>query len=149
MEQRDHKITSSNLIQSKKNELILVKLEAQLFEYMRKHPELTPDPPVPPPGEFQKIMEELNKRGKKLVVRRQLIMWHRGGRLIKLLHKPLLVAMLAAVLLMGSNVELPLKKRTDFNQIQRTIVRNIIYNGISSQPMYNVDEVTMSGFKID
>lgn len=132
MEQRDHNITSSIIKQSKKNEVVLVKLEAQLLEYMQKHPELTPDPPVPPPGEFQKIMEELNKRGKKLVIRRQLIMWHRGFKLIQLLQKPLLIAMLAMILLVGSNKDLPIKKTSDFNQIQRTIVRNIIYNGLSS-----------------
>ncbi|WP_206426682.1 hypothetical protein [Clostridium sp. E02] len=139
MEHREHKKTSFILKQFKKNEVVLVKLEAQLLEYMQKHPELIPDPPVAPPGEFQKIMEEFNKREKKLVVRRQLIIRNWGFKLLQLLQKPLLVAMLAIIWLMGSNEYRPIKKASHFNQVQRTIVRNIIYNGLSSQPIYNAD----------
>ena len=41
---------------------------------MQEHPEITPDdePIEAPPGDFQKIMEEMNKRGIEPAVRKQL-----------------------------------------------------------------------------
>lgn len=48
--------------------------DARLLDFMQEHPEITPDdePLEAPPREFQKIMEEMNKRGIKPAVRRQL-----------------------------------------------------------------------------
>lgn len=133
MEQKKHKRSSSILKQSKKDEVVLVKFEARLLEYMQNHPELAPDAVIPPPDEFQKIMDGLNKRGKKLVVRRQLILRYQARRLIRFLHNPLLITMLAMVLLMESNKVMTVKKPSDFNQIQRTIVRNMIYKGLAKE----------------
>ena len=48
--------------------------DARLFDFMQEHLEITPDdePIEAPPGDFQKIMEEMNKRGIEPAVRKQL-----------------------------------------------------------------------------
>ena len=55
-----------------------VRMDARLLDYMQEHPEIGSDEEhKSPPGEFQKIMEEMERRGIKLAVKRQLklIMW--------------------------------------------------------------------------
>lgn len=51
-----------------------VRIDARLLDFMQEHPEIAPDsvPPGAPPGEFQKIMEEMERRGIKPAVKRQL-----------------------------------------------------------------------------
>ncbi|MDK2967792.1 MULTISPECIES: hypothetical protein [Lacrimispora] len=73
------------------NQISKEKLEAHLLDYMLKHPELTPDVPAPPTDEFQKIMAELDKRGTKTIVRRQLIILHFCNFIIYCIHKPVLI----------------------------------------------------------
>ncbi|MFT4004481.1 MAG: hypothetical protein QM683_02035 [Lacrimispora sp.] len=80
------------------------KLEAHLLDYMQKHPELTPDPPSPPQGEFQKIMESLDKRGSRTVVRKQLKALYFGRRVFQLIQKPLMILMVVLVLLAASSM---------------------------------------------
>lgn len=80
------------------------KLEAHLLDYMQKHPELTPDPPSPPQGEFRKIMEGLDRRGSKTVVRKQLKALYFCRRVFQLLQKPLMILMVVLVLLAASSM---------------------------------------------
>ncbi|ADL02794.1 hypothetical protein Closa_0151 [[Clostridium] saccharolyticum WM1] len=90
------------------------KLEAHLLDYMQKHPELTPEPPSPPPGEFQKIMAELNRRGAKTVVRKQLKVLRYGHRFVNSLQKPLLVVMVVLIILAASAIGASAKKANDY-----------------------------------
>lgn len=89
------------------------KLEAHLLDYMQEHPELTPEPPSPPPGEFQKIMSELNRRGQETVVKKQLRILHCGNRLVNVLQKPLLIIMLVLIILAASSIGASAKKAHD------------------------------------
>ena len=48
-------------------------MDARLFDFMQEHPEITSDGDLEaPPGEFQKIMDEMERRGIKPAVKRQL-----------------------------------------------------------------------------
>ena len=50
-----------------------VRMDAQLLDFMQEHPEIVPDRNLEaPPGELQKIMEEMERRGIKPAVKRQL-----------------------------------------------------------------------------
>jgi hypothetical protein len=82
----------------KKNRASEEKLEAYLLEYMQKHPELTPEPPSPPPGEFQLIIEEMKRRGSTTVLAKQLKLLDKYRRLVYYLHKPFMVSMVICVI---------------------------------------------------
>lgn len=90
------------------------KLEAHLLDYMQEHPELTPEPPSPPPGEFQKIMEELNRRGTETVVGKQLKMLYGGHRLVNSIQKPFLIVMVVLIILAASAIGSSAKKAHDY-----------------------------------
>lgn len=50
-----------------------VRMDARLLDFMQEHPEIASDRDFEaPPGEFQKIMEEMERRGIKPAVKRQL-----------------------------------------------------------------------------
>lgn len=50
-----------------------VRRDARLLDFMQEHPEIASDGDLEaPPGEFQKIMEEMERRGIKPAVKRQL-----------------------------------------------------------------------------
>lgn len=50
-----------------------VRMDARLLDFMQEHPEIVPDGNLEaPPGELQKILEEMERRGIKPAVKRQL-----------------------------------------------------------------------------
>lgn len=50
-----------------------VRMDARLLDFMQEHPEIASDGDLEaPPGELQKIMEEMERRGIKPAVKRQL-----------------------------------------------------------------------------
>lgn len=50
-----------------------VRMDARLFDFIQEHPEIASDGDLEaPPGEFQKIMDEMERRGIKPAVKRQL-----------------------------------------------------------------------------
>ena len=51
-----------------------VRRDARLLDFMQEHPEIAPDSDLleAPPGELQKILAEMDKRGIKPAVKRQL-----------------------------------------------------------------------------
>ncbi len=105
------------------------KLEAHLLDYMQKHPELTPEPPSPPPGEFQKIMAELDKRGSRTVVRRQLRTLHYGHRLVNFLQKPLMIIMVLLVIITVSSIGMSARKAYDYRmRVRKAGEIGIIWN---------------------
>jgi hypothetical protein len=99
MEQgRDDHNKCSILKCNKKSKASQEKMEAYLLDYMQQHPEITPDPPSPPPGEFQTIMEEMKRRGATTVLNRQLKLRSKYRRLVYYLHKPFMVSMVICVI---------------------------------------------------
>lgn len=101
------------------------KLEAHLLDYMQKHPELTPEPPAPPPEEFQKIMGELNKRGSRMVVRQQLKILYYGHRFVNYLQKPMIISMVLFVIISGATIGASAKKAYDYQLRGRTKAEKI------------------------
>lgn len=99
MEQgRDNHNKCSILKCNKKSKASKEKMEAYLLDYMQQHPEITPDPPSPPPGEFQTIMAEMRRRGATTVLNRQLKLRSKYRRLVYYLHKPFMVSMVICVI---------------------------------------------------
>ena len=50
-----------------------VRMDARLLDFMQEHPEIASDGDLEaPPGELQKIMEEMERRGIKPAIKRQL-----------------------------------------------------------------------------
>ncbi|GEM_PF-664388 len=86
------------------------KLEAHLLDYMQEHPELTPEPPSPPPGEFQTIMAELDRRGTETVIGKQLRVLYYGHRLVNSIQKPFLIVMVVLIILAASAIGASAKK---------------------------------------
>ena len=112
-EERNHGKKHTILKRIKYYTLSQEKLEAHLLDYMQKHPELTPEPPSPPPGEFQKIMAELNRRGAETVVKKQLKVLYSGHRFVNTLQKPLLILMVVLIVLAASAIGASAKKVSD------------------------------------
>lgn len=105
MEQgRDYHNICSIFKRLKKNKASEERIEAYLLEYMQKHPELTPEPPSPPPGEFQIIMEEMNRRGSTTVLTKQLKLIEKYRRIVYYLHKPFMVSMVICVILSVTSI---------------------------------------------
>lgn len=105
MEQRrDYHNICSIFKRLKKNKASEERLEAYLLEYMRKHPEITPEPPSPPPGEFQLIMEEMNRRGSTTVLTKQLKLIDKYRRIVYYLQKPFMVSMVICVILSVTSI---------------------------------------------
>jgi len=62
-----------------------VRMDARLLDYMQEHPEIAPysDPPEAPLGEIQKILIEMEQRGIKPAIKRQLKWKHLLEKLFK------------------------------------------------------------------
>ncbi len=112
--ERNHGKKYSILKRIKNNLSSQEKLEAHLLDYMQEHQELTPEPPTPPPGEFQKIMEELNRRGTETVVGKQLRILYYGHRLVNSIQKPFLIVMVVLIILAASAIGASAKKAYDY-----------------------------------
>lgn len=82
------------------------KMEASLFDYMQAHPELIPDPPLAPPDEFQKIMEEMYKRGKKIRIHEQIKKRNYARNMIYFLQKPFILFMVTGILLAAASMSM-------------------------------------------
>lgn len=120
------------------------KLEAHLIDYMQKHPELTPEPPAPPPGEFQKIMAELDKRGTRTVVRKQLRVLYYGHRIVNFLQKPFMIAMVVLVILTASSIGVSAKKAYDYRAREKAAGEiGIVWNN-DRYVLSSVDGITQA-----
>lgn len=61
-----------------------VRMDARLLDYMQEHPEIASDGDLEaPPGELQRIMEEMERRGIKPAVKRQIKWKQRLQKLFK------------------------------------------------------------------
>lgn len=82
-----------------KRELLRKNLTSRLLENMQRYTELPSSFPAPPEGEFNKIMEELNRRKKVTTVRKQLKILYLGYSVFFILQKPLMILMVVLMLL--------------------------------------------------
>lgn len=101
------------------------KKEALLFDYMQKHPELTPAPPTPPAGEFQKIMVELEKRDSESVVKKRFRKLSFVRPLAQMVQKPTMIALALLLLLGYISVGMSAKKAYDYRLRQREAYQSI------------------------
>lgn len=107
MEQKKKRLKKCSILGKNKSNRTLI-------DYMQKHPELTPVTPSPPPDEFQKIMAEMDRRGVKCLLRRQLSVLHYCRRLAYHVHKPFLLSMVVCVLLAATSIHLSSEKANQY-----------------------------------
>lgn len=82
-----------------KRELLRKNLTSQLPGNIQRYTELPSSFPPPPEGEFDKIMEELNRREKVTVVGKQLKVLYLGYSIFSIAQKPLMILMVLLILL--------------------------------------------------
>lgn len=82
-----------------RRELLRKSLTSQPPENVQRYTELPSSFPAPPEGEFNKIMEELNRRKKVTVVRKQLRILYLGYSILPIVQKPLMILMMVLILL--------------------------------------------------
>lgn len=119
------------------------KSEACFLDYMREHTELTPEPPSPPPDEFQKIMAEINRRGVETVISRQLKVLYYVQKFRKSIQKPMLILM-AALILLASVMGGSAKNAHNYRMRERYGGRSIKV-GMVSKTYVSADALAASG----
>ena len=89
-----------------------VRMDARLLDFMQEHPEIAPDSDLleAPPGEFQKILAEMDKRGIKPAVKRQVKLKNSLTNAGRYMHRPAFVALLVVLIIGGSSVGTSAKK---------------------------------------
>lgn len=105
-----------------------VRLDARLLDFMQEHPELTPnsEPLEAPPSEFQKILTEMNERGIKPAVKKQIKVKRCFVQAGKWMQKPVFVALLVVLFLGGTSAGVSAKKAYDYRVREREVGRSDI-----------------------
>lgn len=98
-----------------------VRMDARLLDFMQEHPEIAPDSDLleAPPGEFQKILAEMDKRGIKPAVKRQVKLKNSLTNAGRYMHRPAFVALLVVLIIGGSSVGTSAKKAYDYRMRER------------------------------
>lgn len=98
-----------------------VRMDARLLDFMQEHPEIAPDsdPLEAPPDEFQKILDEMEKRGIKPAVKRQIKVKTRLSQAGNYMRKPAFVALLVVLIVGGTSVGTSAKKAYDYRMRER------------------------------
>lgn len=96
-------------------------MDARLLDFMQEHPEIAPDsdPLEAPPDEFQKILDEMEKRGIKPAVKRQIKVKTRLSQAGNYMRKPAFVALLVVLIVGGTSVGTSAKKAYDYRMRER------------------------------
>lgn len=108
-----------------------IRLDARLLEFMQDHPEITPDsdPIEAPPGEFEKIMAEMNARGIKPAIRRELAVRKYFKQAGRYMQRPAFVALLVVLILGGTSAGVSAKKAYDYRiKVREAGKSNIVWN---------------------
>lgn len=108
-----------------------VRMDARLLDFMQEHPEIAPDsdPPEAPPGEFQKILAEMDKRGIKPAVKRQVKLKNSLTNAGRYMHRPAFVALLVVLIIGGTSVGTSAKKAYDYRIREKGEGKNdIVWN---------------------
>lgn len=105
-----------------------VRMDARLLDFMQEHPEIAPDsdPLEAPPDEFQKILDEMEKRGIKPAVKRQIKVKTRLSQAGNYMRKPAFVALLVVLIVGGTSVGTSAKKAYDYRMKEEEIGKNVI-----------------------
>lgn len=108
-----------------------VRMDARLLDFMQEHPEIAPDSDLleAPPGEFQKILAEMDKRGIKPAVKRQVKLKNSLTNAGRYVHRPAFVALLVVLIIGGTSVGTSAKKAYDY-RVRETAAgkSNIVWN---------------------
>lgn len=120
-----------------------IRLDARLLEFMQDHPEITPDsdPIEAPPGEFEKIMAEMNARGIKPAIRRELAVRKYFKQAGRYMQRPAFVALLVVLILGGTSAGVSAKKAYDYRMRERRVGKSDI--------VWNNDEYVLTEDGID
>ena len=108
-----------------------VRMDARLLDFMQEHPEIAPDsdPLEAPPDEFQKILDEMEKRGIKPAVKRQIKVKTRLSQAGNYMRKPAFVALLVVLIVGGTSVGTSAKKAYDYRMRERSVGKsNLVWN---------------------
>ena len=108
-----------------------VRMDARLLDFMQEHPEIAPDsdPLEAPPDEFQKILDEMEKRGIKPAVKRQIKVKTRLSQAGNYMRKPAFVALLLVLIVGGTSVGTSAKKAYDYRMRERSVGKsNLVWN---------------------
>ena len=108
-----------------------VRMDARLLDFMREHPEIAPDsdPPEAPPGEFQKILAEMDKRGIKPAIKRQVKLKNSLTNAGRYMHRPAFVALLVVLIIGGTSVGTSAKKAYNYRMRERDSGKsNLVWN---------------------
>jgi hypothetical protein len=116
-----------------------VRMDARLLDFMQEHPEIAPDSDLleAPPGEFQKILAEMDKRGIKPAVKRQVKLKNSLTNAGRYMHRPAFVALLVVLIIGGSSVGTSAKKAYDYRIREEDMGKNAI--------VWNNDQYILSG----
>lgn len=119
------------------------RLDARLLDFMQDHPEISPDsdPLEAPPGEFEKIMAEMKKRGMTPAVSRQMTVRKHLRQAGTYVQKPAFVALLVVLILGGTSVGVSAKKAYDYRMRERRVGKSDI--------VWNNDEYVLTEDGID
>ena len=98
-----------------------VRMDARLLDFMQEHPEIAPDSDLleAPPGEFQKILAEMDKRGIKPAVKRQVKLKNCLTNAGRYMHRPAFVALLVFLIIGGTSVGTSAKKAYNYRMRER------------------------------
>lgn len=109
-----------------------------MLDFMQEHPEIAPDsdPLEAPPDEFQKILDEMEKRGIKPAVKRQIKVKTRLSQAGNYMRKPAFVALLVVLIVGGTSVGTSAKKAYDYRMRER--------GGGKSNLVWNNDQYILS-----
>ncbi|WP_320990873.1 DUF4367 domain-containing protein [Hungatella sp.] len=121
-----------------------VRMDARLLDFMQEHPEIAPDSDLleAPPGEFQKILAEMDKRGIKPAVKRQVKLKNCLTNAGRYMHRPAFVALLVVLIIGGTSVGTSAKKAYNYRMRER--------EGAKSHIVWNNDQyILMEGDGID
>lgn len=108
-----------------------VRLDARLLDFMQEHPELTPnsEPLEAPPSEFQKILTEMDERGIKPPVKKQIQIKKCFVQAGKWMQKPAFAALLVVLILGGTSAGVSAKKAYDYRVREHVVGRSdIVFN---------------------
>lgn len=108
-----------------------VRMDARLLDFMQEHPEIAPDSDLleAPPGEFQKILAEMDKRGIKPAVKRQVKLKNCLTNAGRYMHRPAFVALLVVLIIGGTSVGTSAKKAYNYRMRERDSGKsNLVWN---------------------
>lgn len=107
------------------------RLDARFLDFMQEHPNLRPnsEPLEAPTNEFQKILAEMDQRGIKPTISRQVKVRGYFRSAGQFARKPIVAALLVVLILGGTSAGVSAKKAYDYRMREREVGKsNIVWN---------------------